>query len=466
MGKSKISVGLVNSTYSNGWIGSVESDGTMEAVAVNEIISGTAMTTDPRVIPISTTGTLRTLINSYAYGGVGGLGQQGSALYGIYNPTGSGTPSTWGSPIEKAQSNQSSPVTGVQEWSVSNPYTAAVLGNTMYLSDNDNVSSDLSARIYSYDMTGDAFTQNELATAPFYKFVPGNDPSSNPYKGAGTGLELYNDGTDDYLIATFNRYNNTGWTYNFGPSELVKIKISDGSNESVSLNHNSSGVVVEGDFAYVTSVGGAQVTNGNPLSKLEMVDISLSPDVLPNALDVTKSNSVLSGFSGGDYIDVAFVGTKAYVLLAHYYDEDPKTYVGYKYAIIQTTANDLQNGGFGIAPKFITGTTNPASPTFALLPSGLGELYFVDGVNIKLIDTSVDIDQTTPTNAISLVKTAGDFENYNESPSVDGYVLNTAGVVIEKTPTAMALKAGAKRASVTKMAKRLARPEDLERDKK
>ena len=87
MASEKLAAGLVNSGYSVGWVGACTVGVTATETAVTQIISGTNMTTDPRVLPISITGTLRTLVNSYDYSGVGELGQAGRGLYGIYDPS-------------------------------------------------------------------------------------------------------------------------------------------------------------------------------------------------------------------------------------------------------------------------------------------------------------------------------------------------------------------------------------------
>ena len=81
MANSKLAFGLVGTGYSKGWVGSISITGSKTNVAVDYIDTSGDMTTDPRVLPISVTGTLRTLVNSYDYGGVGELGQQGRGLY-------------------------------------------------------------------------------------------------------------------------------------------------------------------------------------------------------------------------------------------------------------------------------------------------------------------------------------------------------------------------------------------------
>ena len=443
----KIAVSPVTDDYSKSWVGTVgETSGTLVNVAVTSL-DGTAFTTDVRILPITTTGSdPRALVNNYNLSVPGSLGQAGSALYGIYDPSSS----TWG--LEQKAQCTSSPAPSIQEWSISNPYGIVTVSTTMYMIDYDPA-SDKSAHIFSYNMSGDAFSENGT---PIYTFVPGNDgssPTPNQYTAAGTGLDLY--GT--YLIATFNRYyidtSGGGWgVYHYGPSALVKIPLSSGTVTTTPAHENTNGLVVEGNFAYVTSYGGAQVADGNASSQLDVFDLSLTTPTLEATLTTTESDELFDGeYTQGDYTDVAFVNGKAYVLLAQYDDN----YENYKYAIIQTTATALQNSEFGTTAKSKVGTVTPASPCFALLPGGDNSLYFVDGVNINTINVGIDINAT---GAIAPIVDAGDFVNGSDA----GALFNSAAVVIEKVPTAMALKAGVKRATVTKMAKRIARPEELE----
>lgn len=66
MANSKLAFGLVGTGYSKGWVGSISITGSKTNVAVDYIDTSGDMTTDPRVLPISVTGTLRTLVNSSA----------------------------------------------------------------------------------------------------------------------------------------------------------------------------------------------------------------------------------------------------------------------------------------------------------------------------------------------------------------------------------------------------------------
>lgn len=438
MANSKLAFGLVGTGYSKGWVGSISITGSKTNVAVDYIDTSGDMTTDPRVLPISVTGTLRTLVNSYDYGGVGELGQQGRGLYGIYDPNSA----TW-LPKQKAQCNSTSPITGVQQWSTSNPYGIVVYDGIMYMIANDCDPTTRKCYVYKYNVAGDAFNETGYA----YEFTPDIAGNTTEWKGAGYGLDLQISNGAAYLIAVFGRFTNSGWTYTFGESAIVKISLTGtGTAEMDLAGNNVTGVVVNGDYAYVTSVGGAQQGGGNPASKLEVFDIS---GTTPSLTATLTAAMIPTGF-GGDFVDVAFVSGKAYVLAAHY----NQAYTKYDYIIVQTTAAALQGGGFGTGMKYLTGSETPAAPTFALLPGGDDELYFVDGVKMNRIYTDVDIDDEE---ALEELGTAGSFVNSGTS----GYVLNTAAVVIERTTATRS--AAAVHASVTKMAKRLARPEDLER---
>lgn len=439
MASEKLAAGLVNSGYSVGWVGACTVGVTATETAVTQIISGTNMTTDPRVLPISITGTLRTLVNSYDYSGVGELGQSGRGLYGIYDPSNQSQKQT-------AQCNATSPVTGVQQWSTTNPYGIVVYDGVMYMIANDCDPTTRKCYIYKYNMAADAFSETGYA----YEFTPDIDGDTTQWKGAGYGLDLQISGSSAYLIAVFGRFTNSGWTYTFGESAIVKIPLAGtGTAEMDLAGNNVTGVVVNGDYAYVTSVGGAQQANGNPASKLEVFDISGTAPSFLAEIDV----SAIPNSFGGDFVDVAFVNNKAYVLAAHY----NTSYSQYSYIVIQTTEADLQAGGFGTGAKYKTATVSPASPCFALLPGEGNDLYLVDGVKFQSIDTSLDIDAA---GALSTVKSAGDFAN----GTATGYVINTAAMVIERTAATRGLAAA--KASVTKIAKRLARPEDLERKEK
>lgn len=446
MASEKLAAGLVNSGYSVGWVGACTVGVTATETAVTQIISGTNMTTDPRVLPISITGTLRTLVNSYDYSGVGELGQAGRGLYGIYDP------SNW-SQKQTAQCNATSPVTGVQQWSTTNPYGIVVYDGVMYMIANDCDPTTRKCYIYKYNMAADAFSETGYA----YEFTPDIDGDTTQWKGAGYGLDLQISGSSAYLIAVFGRFTNSGWTYTFGESAIVKIPLAGtGTAEMDLAGNNVTGVVVNGDYAYVTSVGGAQQANGNPASKLEVFDIS---GATPSLAATIAASDIPNSF-GGDFVDVAFVNNKAYVLAAHY----NTVYSQYSYIVIQTMEDSLQHGelntkdendDYTVPPLYVEKTVSPASPCFALLPGEGNDLYLVDGVKFQSIDTSLDIDAA---GALSTVKSAGDFAN----GTATGYVINTAAMVIERTAAATRGLAAAK-ASVTKIAKRLARPEDLER---
>lgn len=428
MSNPRIAFGIASVGYAGYWVGSVSSATSKVNEVVTATITGGRLSSDPRVLPIVANGTERAMVNSYTYSS--GVGTQGSALYGIYDPTAS----AWTTPVAKAQCNQASPVTGVQVWHASNPYSIVAVDGTMYLNDYDT------AKIYEYDMTGDAFSE---AQDPVYTFVPGGE-----YKAGGVALDLYSSGSNNYLVAAFTRYTNSGWTYTYGPSELVMINLLDYSDTSLSVEANVNGVVVEGEYGYATAFGGAQVAAGNVNTTLKVYTLTSGTPVFK----ATLNSAALPQSFVGDYLDVAFANSKAYVLVAKY----NVTYSQYDYMIIQTTAGNLQNGTFGSNVKYVTHTASPASPTFALLPDG-NDLYLVDGVKVCSINTAVDIDAT---GALTQWCAASDFTFVSGTTTYTGYLFNTVGLVVEKTLATRSAKAAAK-AHVTKMSKRLLTPEEI-----
>lgn len=431
MSNPKIAFGIASVNYERYWIGSVSSASSKVNEVVTANIEGGLLSSDPQVMPIVASGTARALVNSYTY--ASGVGTQGKGLYGIYDPTAS----AWTTPVATAVCNQTTTVPTAKVWGASNPRGAVTIGTTMYMIDYD------SAAIYQYNMAGDDFSQ----TAVTYTYTA----ESSSYKTAAGNMDLYNDGSDNYLVGVFNNYQNSGWTYTYGKCEIVMVKLGTTvSTDSANVTANATGVVVDDDgYAYVTAVGGAQQANGNPNTTLQVFDISTGTP----GLDATIGSSALPSGFVGDYVDVAFVNGKAYVLAAKY----DTYYSQYSYQVIQTTAADLRGGGFGTGYKYITGTASPASPTFALLPDG-DDLYLVTGVKVFSINTAVDIDAT---GALTEWCDVGDFTFVSGGRTYTGYVFNTVGLVVEKTANTRGVKAAVK-AHVTKMAKRLITFEEIQ----
>ncbi len=219
-------------------------------------------------------------------------------------------------------------------------------------------------------------------------------------------------------MALFDRFYNEGWNYTFGPSEVVMIDLETGKAVGAEANVNANGLTVNGDYAYVTSYGGAQQPGGNEASQMEVFVLTNGSPEWVTSIDA----SAIPNNFGGDFSDVAFANGKAYVLVAHYNDD----YSQYEYMIIQTTENDLLNGVFGTAVKFYDSTVAPAAPTIVLLPNG-NDLYFIDGVSVYSIDTSVDISAS----ALTRLCTAANFTLTEGETTYTGYEFNTAGIVIE-----------------------------------
>lgn len=344
----------------------------------------------------------------------------------------------------KAEANQITPDPTIQDWPATNPYGIVSLYPSMYLLDYDT------AAIYEFNMTSDAFS----LVGTVYTFTPGGS-----WKGAGTGLDLYNDGSDNYLIATFNRYTNAGWTYTYGDSAIVQIKLgSPVTSTSAVANPNATGVVVNENYAYVTSVGGQQVAGGSADSKLEIFDLISGTPVPQADLDVNDIPAV-SGYATGDYVDAAFFGAKAYVLLANY----DSGWTKYDYALFQVTVDNLLAGTFGIADPldpnrdcfYVVSSSSPAGATWGLFPGGEGELYFVNANDISTVNTAVDLSG----GAITSIQNATNYK-YDPVSGPTAGALNTAALVIEKT--SLVPRAAGVRAATTKFARRI-RPVEQER---
>lgn len=448
---SKVAFGLVNSSYNKAWVGAVRSNGNKQPMAVIVAVDGNALSTDPRVLAITATGTEKTLVDSYTY--TSGVGTIGAGWFGVYEPVpvnadvsdDDAASSQW-TLLRKAKCNHTSSDPEMLTWHVSNPFGIVVHDNKMYMQDYDN------HVIYGYqNVSGNSFAED---ADPIYTFAPGTG-----YNGAGTGMDLYVDSSTSkkYLVALFNRYTNQGWEYTYDDCDMVLINITNQSSitfSSTAVNENANGIVVKGNYAYVTSYGAQQNPGGNASSRLEVFKLTggtpdLKGTIAPTAIDSTKTT-----FSSGDFIDVAFVNSKAYVLLAHY----NSAYTKYDYVIIQTTEEALQAGGFGTTAKYYTGASTKFGTTLGLLPGGDTELYFVNGESIFAINTAVDISVTGAVNAVCA---ASDFTYSVGTTIATGYIFNTASTVVEKqTVTAARTAVGV--AHVTKLAKRMARLEELE----
>lgn len=448
---SKVAFGLVNSSYNKAWIGAVRSNGNKQPMAVIAAVDGNALSTDPRVLAITATGTEKTLVDSYTY--TSGVGTIGAGWFGVYEPvpvnadvSDEDAASFQWTLLRKAQCNHSSSDTDMLTWHVSNPYGIVVHDNKMYMQDYDN------HVIYGYqNVSGNSFAED---ADPIYTFAPGTG-----YNGAGTGMDLYLDSSTSkkYLVALFNRYTNQGWEYTYGACNIVVIDITNqGSitSTTAAVNKNANGIAVKGNYAYVTSYGAQQNPGGNASSRLQVFGFVNGRAVLRKSIAPTAIDSTKTTFSSGDFIDVAFVNSKAYVLLAHY----NSAYTKYDYVIIQTTEAALQAGSFGTTAKYYTGSSTKFGTTLGLLPGGETELYFVNGESIFTINTAVDISAT---GAVTSVCAASDFTYDDDTTTATGYIFNTASTVVEKQ-TVTAARAAAGVAHVTKLAKRMARPEELE----
>lgn len=386
MANSTLGCGVVNTSYTAGLISTVDEAGTRNIGAVTHITGdpNLLMSGDPRILGFKHNGADRALVASYRYS----FGSPGDAVFGIYDPT------TWTLLVMKTTT----------DWGFSNPYGLVVIGDDLYVQDYD------SGTITKVDMAS-SYTSSTVYTVT---------PTSG-YTAHGNGMDWYNDGSTDYLVAVYSQVDPS---YNYTNSILVNLDITSSpvSASTVSINANAVSVSVDEDgYAHVCSSGGSQVAGGNGAnSKLEIVDLNTSPLAVSATITAVTTPSTF-----GDFVDVAFIaGGDAYVLLANY----NSSWTIYTYRIIKTTATALQAGSFGTNSNYSSTTT--AGSTWLLAPDS-SLLWFVSANIVNKIDTSVAIASS----AITALANATDGTSSGiglGSPTINGF-LNTASVVIEKT---------------------------------
>jgi hypothetical protein len=408
MANSTLGCGVVNTSYSAGLVSTVDETGARSIGVVthitgdpNPLISG-----DPRVLGFKHNGADRALIASYRYT----TGSAGDAVFGIYDPT------TWSLIVQKTTT----------DWGFSNPYGLVVIGDDLFVQDYD------SGTITKVDMAG-GYTSSAVYTVT---------PASG-YTAHGNGMDYYNDGSDDYLVAV---YSQVDASYNYTNSILVLLDVSTSPVTAtiVSVNNNAVSVSVDGDYAYVSSSGGSQVPGGNGAnSKLEVIDL------LSSAVSATITAATTTPSTFGDFVDTAFVAGSAYVLLANY----NSTYTTYTYQIIKTTAAALQGGSFGTNSNY--STTTPAGATWLLAPDS-SLLWFVSGNVVNLVNTSIPLSSGAITGMANA--TNGSSSGIGLGNAAINGLLNTASVVIEKTVLAKA-EVAARTVARTKSAIRFVLPE-------
>lgn len=403
MANSTLGCGVVNTSYSAGFVSTVDETGARSIGVVTHITGdpNPLMSGDPRVLGFKHNGADRALVASYRYT----AGSAGDSVFGIYDPT------TWSLIVQKTTT----------DWGFSNPYGLVVIGDDLFVQDYD------SGTITKVDMAS-GYTSSIVYTVT---------PASG-YTAHGNGMDHYNDTSDDYLVAV---YSQVDASYNYTNSILVLLDISTSpvTATTVSVNNNAVSVSVDGNYAYVSSSGGSQVPGGNGAnSKLEVIDLT-TPAVLATITATTTPSTF------GDFVDTAFVAGSAYVLLANY----NSTYTIYTYRIIKTTALALQTGSFGTNSNY--STTTPAGATWLLAPDS-SLLWFVSGNVVNLVNTSIPLSSGAITAMANA--TNGSSSGIGLGSATINGLLNTASVVIEKTVPAKAAFA-ARAVARTKSAIRL-----------
>lgn len=374
---------------------------------------------DPRVIGFQKGAANKALVIDYKY-------ETSASLYGVFNPTAGGN---WGTPVVKNNA----------AWGISNPYSIVTTNaNDMYIMGYD------SAQIIKIKMTN----FNAASGNPFYTYTP------LPGKtGHGVDMVKVTIGTKTYLAALF--INSAGYS-NYGNSQLVLIDVTNGSEyKKINLNANANSLAVSTDnYAYVTSFGGMQQPGGNTTSKLQVVNLTTTS---PTPVNI----GMVSPVSAGDYVDIALVGTRAYVLTANF----NATYSEYTYRLIKTTQARLKNGSFGTSSQYSTySATVDAGATWLLAYDGT-VLWFVAGKRIYTIKTSVNLSSTALIQRANadLNVPSGPGKNFGLGISRANGQLNTASVVI---PYAARGMRGAAVGGQTKFSKCMLPPEELEKFRK
>jgi hypothetical protein len=447
---SRLACGVINSTYDRGIVSSINTLGNRRVPEITRFNVGTPtspvyadLSGDPRVLGYTHTQNSGTddcvMVASYTYDVPGYPGAGRIALFKIDPSTGN-----WEQLVQKTHT----------DWGFSNPYGLVAVGSKLHVQDYD------SGKITVINLAS-GYTTTTLYTMP-------SVTDSGTYLPHGNGMDY----TPDYGLIAIYSFLPAGSYTNYYNSKLAIVPI-DGSTPSVvsDLNKNVVAVTVDADdsdYAYVCSIGGAQQGGGNPDSKIQTVNLDTKTLLTAEITVSDLPAPTLPEIRRGDFVDVAFWNSAAYVLRANY----DNSYTQYFYQLIKTTGAQLQSGSFGTAGTDYTQTgilsATPADATWMLGPS-VDALWFVSG-------SAANVVASGSLSTTSLTKKA---DASNESSSsfglgdtVDGVAidshLNTASVVIDVTDTAPALKGATARpaASRTKVAFRFVRPEELEKKAK
>lgn len=436
---SRLACGVINSSYDQGIVSSINTLGNRRVPEITQINVGTVsapvyedLSGDPRVLGYKHGSDNCVMISAYTYDKKkpGTPGTARVALFKINATTGA-----WEQLAQKPSAT----------WGFSNPYGLVVVGNNMYVQDYD------SGKITVVDLT----TYN---TSTLYT-MGSVSSGGTTYLPHGNGMD-YNSAFG--LIAVFSFLPSGSYT-NYANSQLAVVPVNGSTADEISgLNKNAVAVTVDGIYAYVCSIGGAQQGGGNPASKIETVNLNTlaigTTPVTISALPTTPA-----GEQKGDFVDVAFWSGAAYVLRANY----DTSYTMYSYRLIKTTGASLQAGTFGTYTT-IADTATPADATWMLAPA-VDTLWFVSGSAaniIQLISGGLSTGSVVKKADASL-STAS---SYGLGTTVSGAAidahLNTASVIIDVADVATKEAIGvaaAVSATRTKVAFRFVRPEELEK---
>ncbi|TCS81365.1 hypothetical protein [Pectinatus cerevisiiphilus] len=390
---SVLATGVMNdynvSSNQNGAISQVDSTGAVHAGVVTEIDKDPFKTHDPRVLSFKQSSTNKALVADYDL-------SNSLTKYGVFDPTVAGT---WTLDPNKYFSNDD---TTSNNWQTSNPYSIVTNGNDMYIMGYDQNT------IVKIDMTDYTYTST------FYTYTP-----LAGKKGHGVDMDKVTiDGTD-YIAALF--INDDGSYANYGDSQLVILDFSGKTINTYNLNTNANSLNIDaaGTHAYITSYGGPQNAGGNNgspyTSELQIVDFgknSVIQTIGPKEAPVKT----------GDYIDVALVGSDAYVLTANYNDD----FSQYTYRLVKAPQSSLYTNGTFDGSSDYTATVESGA-TWLLAYDG-AVLWFVAGKLVYTIDTAVDMSST----ALTLRANANDHSSDSQGLGISTAYgqLNTASVVI------------------------------------
>lgn len=423
---STLACGVINAAYNQGIVSTVNTLGArgvpkvtyIDVAGTHETISG-----DPRVLGYKYNNANYAMVAAYTYTT---LGTPGTARVALFSIDSSGN---WTQLVQKPSA----------EWGFSNPYGLVVIDSNLYVQDYDSGAITV-VNLSTY------------ATSTLYT-MPSVTSGGTIYLPHGNGLDYH----ADYGLVAIYSFLPSGSYSNYYASKLAIVP-TDGSTADVvsGLNNNVVSVTVDSSgIAYVTSIGGAQQAGGNSASKIETVNLS----TLALGTTPVTISALPAGQQKGDFVDVAFWDSAAYVLRANY----DTNYSEYSYQLFKTDGTSLQGGTLG------TNTTGPLTATPAdatwLLAPAVDALWFVSGSAANIV-ASGNLSSTSVTKKADHTQYSSANQGIGDENCHSH--LNTASVVINIADQA-ARDAGADAAVAatrTKVAFKFVRPEELEEQAK